>query len=190
MSSSDFYYRNNDVTGEPELVPQNQLHDKDYSDGRAKQAFKDSCDINRILHRAGVANTMSHLDRFGGEYGDFSGLDFFETQVTLARGQQIFEQLPAEVRREFRGEPGHFFEYVNDPANADRLAELLPGLAEPGVVLPSPGRGRTDPADPQTHGPTLGRENPQLAPEGSAQTPPAADPSGTNEPPQAGEGSD
>ena len=29
-----------------------ELKEKDYSDGRTKQAFKDSCDINKILKKA------------------------------------------------------------------------------------------------------------------------------------------
>lgn len=105
---------------------------KDYSDGRTKQSFKDACDINKILKKAQVTGTVSHLAKHGPQYADFANFDFFETQLKIAQGKSIFEALPSEVRREFDQDPGAFFEYVNDPANVDRLAELLPGIAKPG----------------------------------------------------------
>ena len=74
---------------------------KDYSDGRTKQSFKDATDINKLLKKAQRTGTLSHLEKFQGQYGDFSDFDFLEAQNNLARGKQIFEQLPSEVRREF-----------------------------------------------------------------------------------------
>ena len=53
----------------------------------------------------------------------------------LSRGREIFDELPVELRSEFNQSPAQFFDYVNDPANKDRLAELLPALAEPGRQL-------------------------------------------------------
>lgn len=106
---------------------------KDYSDGRTKQSFKDQCDINKLLYKAARTGTLSHLEQFGGQYGDFSDFDFHLNMNRLAEGRQIFEQLPAEIRREFKQDPQQFFEYVNKPENRDRLAELLPHLAEQGT---------------------------------------------------------
>ncbi len=55
-----------------------------------------------------------------------------EHQVKLAKGQQLFDSLPSEVRKEFGQSPQEFFDYVNDPENADRLGKLIPDLAKPG----------------------------------------------------------
>lgn len=109
-----------------------------FTGGRTKQAFKDQCDVNQILKRAQKAGTLSHLQRYKGVYGDFSDFDFMEAQIALARGKEIFEELPSEVRRDFQNDPGRFFAFVNDPANAERLAELLPAIAEPGRYFPNP----------------------------------------------------
>jgi len=107
-----------------------------YEDGRTKQSFKDSTDIKKIMARFDKTGTISHLSKFEGVYADFSDFDFHEQNTMLARGNEIFAALPAEIRREFSQSPAKFFEYVNDPANAKDLRGKLPGLAEPGNQLP------------------------------------------------------
>lgn len=106
--------------------------DKNYDDGRTKQAFKDETDINRILQRAQKAGTISHLQQYQGVYGDFADFDFFEATLSLTRGREIFDALPSELRNEFNQSPEQFFTYVNDPENADDLRARLPALAKPG----------------------------------------------------------
>lgn len=108
----------------------------DYSDGRTKQAFKDSTDIVKILAKAQQVGAISHLAKYEGTYGDFADFDFAEANVKMAQARSVFEELPSEVRREFHQEPSRFFEYVNDPENVGRLAELLPEIAEPGRFFP------------------------------------------------------
>ncbi len=103
-----------------------------YPDGRTKQSFKDETDINKILKRAQKTGTISHLNKHEGRYADFSDFDFFTNLQMLSQGREIFDDLPSEIRREFNNSPAGFFKYVNDPENKDRLAELLPALAEPG----------------------------------------------------------
>ncbi len=114
------------------LVP-----NKVYDDGRTKQSFKDETDINKIIQRAEKSGTISHLTKYQGAYGDFADFDYFENLQKLTRGREIFDELPAELRNEFRGSPVKFFDYVNDPANKERLGELLPALAEPGRQIMS-----------------------------------------------------
>ncbi len=103
-----------------------------FNDGRTKQSFRDETDINMILKRAQKSGTISHLAKYEARYGDFSDFDFFEAQRRMAEGREIFDELPPEIRREFSQSPGEFFAYVNDPANVDRISQLLPELAAPG----------------------------------------------------------
>ncbi len=103
-----------------------------YNDGRTKQSFKNETDINAILKRAQKTGTISHLSRHEGRYADFSNFNFAENLVMLTQGREIFDDLLTELRREFNQSPAEFFAYVNDPANVDRLGELLPALAAPG----------------------------------------------------------
>lgn len=106
--------------------------------GRTKQSFKDDTDINKILKKAQKAGTLSHLQKHGAFYGDFANApaDLFEAREQIERGAQIFAELPSELRREFRNDPLEYFQFVNDPANRDRLPEVLPEIAEPGRYFP------------------------------------------------------
>ncbi len=119
-----------------------------YKDGRTKQAFKDETDIVKMLSRAQKAGTLSHLQKFEGTYGDFADFDFFESKIMLAKGAEVFDALPSELRSEFNQSPEQFFAYVNDPANAEDLLKKLPALAQPGrqnIDL----SGKTAPDEPQ-----------------------------------------
>ena len=55
----------------------------------------------------------------------------------VARAREIFDALPMELRREFNQSPSEFFEFANDPKNADKLGEVLPQIAEPGKYFPT-----------------------------------------------------
>ncbi len=105
---------------------------KVYDDGRTKQCFRDECNIEKIMARADVTGTISHMAKYEGVYADFSDFDFHKQNNMLARGAEIFAALPAEIRKEFNQSEAEFFKYVNDPANADDLANKLPMLAAPG----------------------------------------------------------
>ncbi len=109
---------------------------KKYKDGRTKQSFRDECDINLIMARAARGGTISHLAKYEGVYADFSDYDFFEQTQMLTRGREVFDDLPAEIRREFGQSPQAFFDYVNNPVNKDELLKRLPGLAAAGTQLP------------------------------------------------------
>ena len=150
----------------------------DYSDGMTKQSFKDETDINKIVRKAQKAGTVSHLQKHGAFYGDFGDMpDLLDAYGRYQRGVDIFSELPSEVRKEFDQDMGAFFNYVNDPANKDRLPELLPGLAEPGRQLPAVRRSAATQEDPTK----ATAEDPPAAQGGDAPAspPPATDASST-----------
>lgn len=107
-----------------------------FDDGRTKQSFADETDINKILAKYQVTGSISHLSKFKGTYGEFEEFDFHESQLRLAKGTEIFEALPSEVRREFDQDPGKFFAFVNNVDNKEDLERLLPGIAKPGDFFP------------------------------------------------------
>lgn len=138
----------------------------DYKDGMTKQAFKDETDINKLLSRAQKQGTLSHLAQHEHRYGDFSDFDFFDAQVKLTAGREIFDALPSELRSEFHNSPAEFFEFVNDPDNRDQLEQKLPLLAAPGRQMLDVS-GKTPPSD---------KAEPPLA---DAAPPPQVDPPDT-----------
>jgi len=114
------------------LVP-----DLEYDDGRTKQCHADECDINKIMARFDQTGTISHVNKHAASYADFSDFDFHKQTQLLTRGREIFDDLNAELRREFGQSPAAFFAYVNDPANAANLKEKLGLLDKPGQQLPN-----------------------------------------------------
>jgi len=134
-----------------------------YTDGRTKQSFRDETDIDKILMRAQKAGTLSHLEKHEGSYSDFADFDFFESQIQLTKGREVFDDLPSELRNEFHQSPAAFFAFVNDPANAERLVEILPGLAMPGRQNIDVS-GRTAPDDPPVDPPVDPVDEPTAPP--------------------------
>ncbi len=100
--------------------------------GRTKQSQRDECDINKLLERYQRDASLGHLEKYGGEYGNYADYDFENHVTKIAEMNTIFEQLPAEVKKDFGQNTGRFFEYVTDPENREKLAELLPEIANQG----------------------------------------------------------
>lgn len=116
--------------------------------GRTKQSQKDETDINKLLARAARAGSLDHLTQYGAQYADFSTYDFESHVAKIAEGQSIFENLPAEIKREFHQSPQQFFEFVTNPVNLDRLPELLPDIANRGNYFPPVGIIKADTTAP------------------------------------------
>lgn len=145
-----------------------KFNSRDFDESMTKQSFKDQTDINKILYKAARGDAISHLAKHGATYGDFSDVDDLLTaHERLQKGTQIFEELPAEVKREFDQSPQKFFNFVNDPQNVDKLAEVLPGLAAEGNQRPQP--RRTLEVESQIPEPQPPSEAPQAAVEGGTQ---------------------
>ncbi len=133
---------------------------KDYSDGRTKQSFKNSTDINRILAKAEKGSGISHLAKYEASYADFEAFDFQDAQNTLARADSIFNELSGELKQEFQQSPQKFFEFVNNADNVGQLARIFPELQAPGRQMPDvrqsavkePKEAIEAPPDPPTGG--------------------------------------
>lgn len=93
------------------------------SDDKAKQSFKDECDVNTIVRRYEMGG---ELPEFRGEplYADVSGIEFQAMMDVVASAQAAFEALPAEVRRRFGNDPREFVAFVGDPSNRAEARKL------------------------------------------------------------------
>ena len=80
------------------------IYKPNYNDGRTKQSFKDSCDINKMLKKAQQQGSMSHLLKYPeAVYGEFDGeFDLLTARGRLDRANEIFADLPSEIRRALR----------------------------------------------------------------------------------------
>lgn len=103
--------------------------------GRAKQEFKDECNIQNILdlHRGGYE--ITHLNKGQARWGDFSNaISFKEASDAVFATKRAFDELPSKVRKKFANDPGELFKFLDDEKNRGEAIEL--GLVEPPVVEP------------------------------------------------------
>lgn len=150
---------------------------KDYSDGRTKQQFKSQCDINKILKRAEKAGGLAHVQKYPeAVYGEFDGeMDLLTARERIAKANDIFMDLPAEVRNEFDNDALKFTAFANDPANAGKLAQIIPAIAEPGSYFPNPvqrgglGAGAATAPQESVEAP-IASSNPPAGTEGTAES--------------------
>lgn len=93
-----------------------------------KQSFADESEINNIMAKYEKTGLIEHVKNHGG-YSDMPApLDYQEALQLTIDAQLSFDELPAQVRREFNNNPFDFLAFVENPANVERMAEL--GLLE------------------------------------------------------------
>ncbi len=103
-----------------------------HGNGRAKQSFKDECDINNIMARFEKGALLDHVNEFQGQYGDYTNVpsDFHQAMNQVRDAQTMFQTLPAKLRENFHNDPGQFIQFVeNADEDALRQAGLLPPVA-------------------------------------------------------------
>lgn len=82
------------------------------------------------MKRYEKTGVIENLNINQGHFGDFSNVQSYQeslNQIMLA--QNMFDSLPAQVRKYFENDPILFVEFASNPENADTLIEM--GLAEP-----------------------------------------------------------
>ena len=89
-----------------------------------------ACDINAIMAKYEKTGILEHRNTFSGQYGDFTDLpqDYHASMNAVLEAREMFDTLPAAVRRRFSNGPGVFLDFVADKSNGDELVRM--GLAE------------------------------------------------------------
>lgn len=120
--------------------------------GRTEQHHKDACDINQILARYTKTGLIEHVKDHGRYYDAPDPVDFQEACNTVIAAHQLFDTLPAAVRKECDNDPAKFLEMIADKENVDWMAKH--GLLKKGDELPAgasetapvPSEGETTPS--------------------------------------------
>lgn len=132
---------------------------------RAKQSFKDECNINTIMLKYEKTGILEYVRQNQGSYADFSNVTDYQTALnTIMEAEASFSSLPAKVRAGFGNDPGAFLAWMEDPANKDQAIEL--GLMPMPETPPSP---EPKAAPPRPEEPAQGgsdKKNPPASPEG------------------------
>lgn len=114
---------------------------EDYVFHRAKQQFKDECDINKIVARYPDLNSESYQRQVAGilatnpelfsEYD--SAMDYASAVSIVDRAREQFETLPATLRERFSQDPFEFLNYVNNENNRSEAIKL--GLLKENIPI-------------------------------------------------------
>lgn len=125
---------------------------------RAKQAFKDECDINNIMARYERTGVISHMQEHGPRYLDMVELPqtYHEALNQVMEAKASFDQMPAKLRKEFDNDPGNFLFAVDaaaagDADQVDRLKrlKLLPADPAQPAAVPAADASSDAPGGPQ-----------------------------------------
>lgn len=88
-----------------------------------QQSFTDECDINQILKKfiqTGILDTIGP-----GVYADISDtMDYQSALHMIKRADQMFAELPSEIRKRFNNNPAEYMDFVHDPANLQEGIQL------------------------------------------------------------------
>lgn len=111
----------------------------EFGEGRTKQSFKDSCDINKIIKKAQKTGSLAHLQKYPeAVYGEFDQeTDLLTAHQRISRANEIFADLPSEIRREFNNDALKFVKWAGSLPPGE-LAQKIPELAQPGNYFPNP----------------------------------------------------
>jgi len=124
-----------------------------HEDPLTKQADKDSCDINLIMARYTKTGIIEHGNKHQAQYGVVPETDFRQALEVIQTSSDMFDELPAKVRRRFNNNPAEFLGFCDNPDNLTE-ARLL-GLADPEPAKPATEPDRPTPApDPSLPAPT------------------------------------
>ena len=112
--------------------------------GLTEQHHKDRVNIHTIMRKYEKTGILEHVSQYKGEYMNLAGRpEFHEAMNIIAEAQQMFETVPAEIRKKFGNDPAEYVEFMQNPENRDKIEALgldashLPKPPEP-VPEPTP----------------------------------------------------
>lgn len=125
----------------------------------AQQHSKDEVDINNIMKRYRKTGIIDHVAKHQGNYGENDGIDYHQSMNIIRRADEMFLELPSQVRKEFGNNPAEFLDFVDNPANIEKLREM--GLTNTPITPTS--TTSESPPDPSVDQPTKTPSDPAPA---------------------------
>jgi phage internal scaffolding protein len=89
-----------------------------------KQEFKDESDINTIMSQYQRTGLMPNINESAPQYLDATGYDFREQMEFVRGAQELFNELPSDLRNRFNNDPARFLDFTADPLNRVEMAKL------------------------------------------------------------------
>jgi phage internal scaffolding protein len=113
------------------------------------QADVEASDINSIVRKFGITHELPYGLAVP-EYADYSNIpnDYHAAMSYINESNDVFMNMPANVRSRFSNDPGLFLDFVQNPSNRDEAISL-------GLVPSPPTDGFPTPADPSPPAPSI-----------------------------------
>lgn len=89
-----------------------------------EQHFKKECDVNQILAKYQTTGAITHWTQREPTYGEIPFGSLQEAIQMVEQAQESFDALPSKVRKRFDNDPAQFLAFVQNPSNAEEMAEL------------------------------------------------------------------
>lgn len=118
---------------------------------KVEQSHKHLTDINLLLEPAMRKGLLRHTVKFAGQYDDIPVADFRTAMSTVAKAKSMYEELPANIRKEFKS-PEKFLEFVQNPANGEKLKKLGMLKGNDGLTAKGTKSGAPTPTDVNADG--------------------------------------
>lgn len=113
---------------------------------KTKQSFKDDVEINSVIARYNKTGILPQLRTTPAHYGDYSQpIDYQDAQNKIMLADELFGNLPAQIRRTFNDDPAEFLNFATNPENKEKMQEM--GLIPPSSVSERSPDPTGDPAD-------------------------------------------
>ena len=94
-----------------------------------QQHFAHQADVRNIIKQYDKTGLIANVQKGVAQYGDFSEVNEYREALDLVHNaNEMFGQLPAEVREMFQNNAGTFLEFATNPENNEEMIKM--GLKE------------------------------------------------------------
>lgn len=93
-----------------------------------QQHFAEETKINNIIAFHDRTGIIKNVQKGVAQYGDFTLVNEYRDALDMIReADEVFMELPSEIRKQFNNNAGDFLEFAGNPENSKAMVEM--GLA-------------------------------------------------------------
>lgn len=112
-----------------------------------QQHFAQDADVRNIIKQYDKTGLIANVQKGVAQYGDYSEVNEYREALDLVNdANEMFADLPAELREMFQNNAGTFLEFATNPENNSKMIEL--GLKEASVQEERPVEAKNNAAEP------------------------------------------
>jgi len=114
-----------------------------FGPSKTQQHMENDCNMNNIIakyRKTGILVSENGTDRRP-QYGDFTTVPTYQEALDIINhGNEMFAQLPPQVRRRFDNDPVELLRFVGNESNYDEAVRLglMAPKEEPKIDIPLP----------------------------------------------------